>query len=119
MVSLQYYERLNGKKFQVPGNHDHNGPWNKSAPHWWPIYAKFFTILPYITQVKLGEHRVDLCHFPHTGDHTEEERFLQWRPKDSGRWLLHGHSHGALGSVRPATREIDVGVDCWDLDTCA
>lgn len=53
-----------------------------------------------------------LCHFPYTGDHTAEDRFQKYRPKDDGRILLHGHVHQAY---KVKGRCINVGVDVWDL----
>ena len=54
---------------------------------------------------------VDVDHFPYEGDSRDEDRYGDWRPKDNGRVLLHGHVHS---SWRTNGRMINVGVDVWD-----
>lgn len=56
--------------------------------------------------------KVVLSHFPYEADHTDEPRFRQFRLRDEGRWLLHGHVHGEY-TVRQ--RGVNVGVDVWDF----
>lgn len=57
-----------------------------------------------------------LSHFPYSGDHTEEDRFTQWRMRDTGEILLHGHTHSAevlSAEAGPWNRQIHVGWDAW------
>lgn len=54
---------------------------------------------------------IDVDHFPYAGDSGGQDRFLDWRPEDNGRVLLHGHVHS---SWRANGRMINVGVDVWD-----
>lgn len=51
---------------------------------------------------------VDLCHMPYVGDHTDRDRYVDHRPADRGRWLLHAHVHELW---RRRDRMINVGVD--------
>jgi calcineurin-like phosphoesterase family protein len=51
-----------------------------------------------------------LQHMPYSGDHADRERYTEWRPRDEGRWLLHGHVHE---SWKVRDRMINVGVDQW------
>jgi calcineurin-like phosphoesterase family protein len=54
-----------------------------------------------------------LHHLPYTGDHHDsEERYREYRPKDNGLWLLHGHVHTTW---KFKDRMINVGVDQWDF----
>ncbi|ADX31992.1 hypothetical protein TPA2_gp78 [Tsukamurella phage TPA2] len=55
-----------------------------------------------------------LSHFPYQdgGDHTEYERYQQYRLPSRGRFLLHGHTHSPLAHVRNS-RQIHVGWDAW------
>ena len=46
-----------------------------------------------------------------TGDHAREDRFDAWRLKDTGQWLLHGHTHDR--GQRVHGRQIHVGLDAW------
>jgi len=43
-----------------------------------------------------------LCHYA----------FRTWNGMSKGALNLHGHSHGRL---KPAPRQVDVGVDVWDF----
>lgn len=58
-------------------------------------------------------HRVMLSHFPYAADHADDPRAAQWRLRDEGNVLLHGHLHTdtATGPSRP--RQIHVGWDTW------
>lgn len=98
-------QRLNGKKFLILGNHD----WNVvKKPR-----AKEFGFEWVLEQfcVRIAGKDVIMNHFPYSGDHMEEDRFLDKRPIDAGMWLLHGHVHSEW-KVRG--RQINVGVDVWD-----
>ena len=57
-----------------------------------------------------GGIEVRLCHFPYEGDSGERDRYVEERPVDDGRWLLHGHVHETW---RQRGRMINVGVDAW------
>lgn len=123
--------RLNGHKWLVPGNHDRcwTGLVTAADPErrarqqtkvdQWrtKYYAAGFEMVaaPILRRIPIGGGiEVDLCHFPYTGDHPgQPDRFVDQRPSDEGRWLLHGHLHNSLGRVRE--RMIDVGVDAWDF----
>ena len=50
------------------------------------------------------------CHFPYRGDSHDHDRFVDDRPADRGRWLLHGHVHDRW---LQRGRMINVGVDAW------
>lgn len=58
------------------------------------------------TEMQLG--RFKMCHMPYVGDSRHIERYQEWRPKDAGGWLLHGHVHEVW---RMRGRMINVGVD--------
>lgn len=114
--SLKWYDDLPGTWAMVPGNHDHCGPWNPRQEQLFHLYREHFDyILPPITEMTLknGQY-VTLCHFPRgTLDHTDEPRFLEYRPADDGGWLLHGHTHSQ--HVHEGPRMIHVGVDAWGM----
>lgn len=48
-----------------------------------------------------GDERIVCCHYP----------LRVWQGSFSGSFHLYGHSHGTLA---PAGRSCDVGVDCWE-----
>lgn len=125
--SLALCARLRGRKFLLCGNHDR--PWAgarhsaKQSHNWAKRYideGRFEVVLdggtvPVVElHSDLGDVAVQLCHFPRVGDHTVEERYKEWRPKDDGGWLLHGHVHEAW-HIDPPNRQINVGVDVNDF----
>lgn len=46
-----------------------------------------------------------LSHFPYTGDHTDHDRYTQYRLPDEGNWLIHGHTHSDVPEIE---RQINV-----------
>lgn len=51
-------------------------------------------------------------HFPYGAtDSGHEARYMEYRPKDKGSWLLCGHTHS---TTAVNGRMINVGVDAWD-----
>lgn len=86
--------RMNGQKFLIKGNHDH-----QRRIHHVNGYAGVF---PY-RELKFENDHVILCHFP----------ILMWNRAQHGSYHLHGHSHGSIAypeNLRNA-RIFDVGVD--------
>jgi calcineurin-like phosphoesterase family protein len=126
--NLRLVDDLNGTKFLIPGNHDLCHPMyqNKKKMHKWiTAYAEYMEILDTNIEMVLpsrGEEMliVDVCHFPSEADHAVDEngdpyvRYADWRPAQTGHWLLCGHVHGSYGRLI-APQQIDVGVDAWDL----
>lgn len=105
---------LNGTKHLISGNHDAVWPGHRDAHKKLDLWlAVFATIQPFARR-RINGIEVLLSHFPYqgSGDHTPDERFSQYRLPDTGRWLLHGHTHQP---ERIRGREIHVGLDAWDL----
>lgn len=115
--TLPLVRRLNGFKMLYCGNHDY--PWVGCSAKERAKISDYFNLggLDYIEpngsgQMDIGGHQVNLCHFPYSGDHTDEERFTEHRPADNGNVLLHGHVHDMW---KVNGRQINVGVDVWDF----
>ncbi|WKW86051.1 phosphoesterase [Gordonia Phage JonJames] len=98
----------------VVGNHDGPFPGNHDAHKWFPEYAAVFDSVSSSASRKIAGHRVCLNHMPYEGDHTDEDRHVQWRLRDTGRWALSGHTHQSHPLSLHA-RQINVGVDAWGL----
>lgn len=116
---LSYLSRMNGRKMLVEGNHDKC--WSGSSDGWKHkrqyLDAGFEVVTPF-ARVKLPPTRYDapgrkvlLSHFPYDADHTDDTRHSQFRLRDEGEWLVHGHVHEAY-TVK--SRGVNVGVDRWD-----
>jgi calcineurin-like phosphoesterase family protein len=112
--SLGLVRELAGRKVLVTGNHDRcwSGHGAKALP-WVDRYreAGFDEILHGAVETTLGGRDILCSHFPYRGDSHDEERFLEHRPADTGKVLLHGHVHDRW---RACDRQINVGVDVWD-----
>lgn len=115
--SLEIVKTWHGNKFLVPGNHDNVHPMFAAKKNFQMMVEMYqaagIVILPPVIQIVCDDITFDACHFPFDGDHTGEVRFQEWRPKDSGNWLLHGHVHGTGSAV--GDRQIDVGVDAHNM----
>lgn len=85
-----YFNRLNGRKVLVFGNHDSRA--TKDLP--WANVAR-------LLELKFHGLKVTLCHYA----------MQVWNHSHHGAIQLFGHSHGQLAGNR---QQLDVGVDCWN-----
>ena len=94
---VERIKNLPGRKFLIPGNHDHRYP---------ELLARAFDeVLPPLWEMSApvggGETaRIALCHYP----------LLTWKGAFRGALHFHGHVHGRIPENK---RRIDVGVDAW------
>lgn len=112
--TIESLRRLLGRIILVPGNHDRVWAGDHRREQWWDRYlgAGVDEIVDGTTSLELADGTVvDADHFPYEGDSRAEDRYVDWRPLDRGRVLLHGHVHS---SWRTNGRMINVGVDVWD-----
>jgi len=110
--SLPWMEQLNGTIHLITGNHDACSPVHRqSHKHLREWMGQFETVQAYARRRIVGRS-VLLSHYPYEGDHTATERYSQYRLRDEGLWLLHGHTHSP---ERINGRQIQVGVDAWGL----
>lgn len=113
-------ERLAGRKRLILGNHDQAHPMfgSKSFDQFDDTLAAGFEwVGPFAhTGLDLGGQRhtrVALSHFPYRADREEgaDPREMQWRLRDEGNLLIHGHLHSA--EAMTSDREVHVGWDTW------
>lgn len=105
---LMQARRLNGIKHLVLGNHDPGHPMHRGSSAKLRRYLEVFESVHLAEQHILDGIPVLLSHYPYRDDHTEIVRDRQWRLRDEGGWLLHGHVHAEFKS---AERQLNVGVD--------
>lgn len=127
LKALEWIKERPGQKHLICGNHDSCHPLHRDSHKWQGIYLEAFESVQMAGRRKIswdgGSCNVLLSHFPYGGDHTEEDRYTQWRLPDEGEYLLHGHVHNSAQlSLRWTTkpqdyvaRQIHVGVDAWDF----
>lgn len=112
--ALEWVRSLPGTKHLIVGNHDPCHPMHRDAHKWQGRYLTAFASVQAFARrrINFNGQRQDvlLSHFPYSSDHTEHARYLQYRLRDEGAWLMHGHTHGV---ERLHGREIHVGLDAW------
>lgn len=114
--SLALLKRITPEIHLVNGNHDRTWTGNKGGPKKIKEYmdAGVQSIQDECIHYIAGAP-VQLSHFPYKGsahaDHTEIDRFEEYRPIDKGFWLLCGHVHESWKKI---DRMINVGVDVRD-----
>jgi calcineurin-like phosphoesterase family protein/diadenosine tetraphosphate (Ap4A) HIT family hydrolase len=110
---LAILARLHGTIHLVTGNHDKPWPGNRDAHKhqaaW--IRAGFASVQAFARR-RIAGQQVLLSHFPYEGDHTGQDRADQYRLRDLGLPLLHGHVHDEW---RIRGRQLNVGVDVHDF----
>lgn len=114
--ALKWIEERPGEKHLVSGNHDRVHPMYRDAHKWQAHYLGIFQSVQPFARRRVGGHTALLSHLPYRGDHTTEQRYNQYRLRDEGEWLLHGHTH-SRASFLPHVhqRQLHVGVDAWQM----
>ncbi|AMQ67025.1 metallophosphoesterase [Mycobacterium phage Cracklewink] len=116
-----------GEKHLVPGNHDPIHPMYRDSHTWHSAYRQVFASVQPFARRKVGGRDVLLSHFPYEGDSGPTDRHVEYRLRDHGLPILHGHTHRPWrattstpiyrvdegASVPP--NQFHVGVDAWDL----
>lgn len=117
--TLETLDKLPGTKYAVTGNHDETHPHFKTAVNRFQRWSKTFDFVGSQGMLRLDGRYIDISHFPRLPDeHDIRERdgvmadiFGPYRIPDTGRWLLHGHTHH--NDVLSGERQIHVGLDGW------
>lgn len=106
-------DRLKGDIHLIAGNHDSVWPGHRDAHKRQRDWLDMgFASVQAFARRKIAGRQVLMSHFPYVGDHTEGDRYNEYRLNDTGLWLLHGHVH-ELWTAR--NRQINVGVDVWNF----
>jgi calcineurin-like phosphoesterase family protein len=87
----KYFNRLNGNKILIRGNHD---PKQTTCKLPWSAIHNLY-------EFKYEGYNLVLCHYV----------MRVWNKSRYGAIQLYGHSHGTLAGTSQST---DVGVDCWN-----
>lgn len=93
---------LNGNKYLIEGNHDHNWLRDRGRKRFNWVKIRHTIKVPDL-DVLGGNQLIVLDHFP----------LLSWDRMHYGSWMLHGHCHGNMHYPFKG-RIMDVGVDAWD-----
>lgn len=101
----------------VAGNHDAVHPMHSRALNGHARFLRTFDTLSSAMTVKMEGQHVVVSHFPYDGDHSAPDRHVQWRPRDYGAPVVHGHTHAdEVVSVSDAgSLQLCVSLDAWDM----
>lgn len=104
----------------VSGNHDETHPLHTnhlSAQQKWFRLGIFATINSQ-GSVKINGRKVLLSHFPYKGEGGRdiEDRYSEWRFRNEGLPLLHGHEHKKNVLEASLPNQFHVGLDSWNLE---
>lgn len=111
-ANLPIMSRLKGEKHLIAGNHDAVWSQHRDSYKHFPEWLKYFNSIQSFARKRIKGKNVLLSHFPYQGDHRDEERFTQYRLRDEGLPLLHGHVHTEW---RERGYQFNVGVDVRDF----
>lgn len=114
--AFEWLDARPGRKILISGNHDEVASFHSKASKAQREWLKYFESVHDFLQIKIGGQRVLLSHYPYSGEGTRdiEDRHTQFRLRDEGQPLLHGHIHS---SEDPANgHQLHVGLDAWNLE---
>jgi calcineurin-like phosphoesterase family protein len=114
-------QRLNGKKFLVPGNHDWCHSYHKKGKRDQQAWIKKYEengwiVLPEQTHIyhvteDQKRYKLNLCHLPSVLE-SYDDKYQKWRPTiPKEEILLCGHIHQKW---QQKDNCINVGVDVWN-----
>lgn len=110
---------LPGKKHLILGNHEQGHPahtgWVKSQRK----YLSVFDTVNVMGSIKIQKKKIIMSHFPYNGegDRVQADRYPEWRPRDFGMFLLHGHVHTQQRETfsENGSPMMHVGLDAWNM----
>lgn len=114
--ALELISTLPGTKHLVAGNHDECHSLHSKAHKWQRKYLEAFETVQTFATRKVDGSRFLMSHFPINGDRGED-RFAEYRLRDAGIPVVHGHTHLPTMASRShlGTPQVHVGLDAWDL----
>lgn len=119
--ALTWLAQRPGIKHLVTGNHDGCHPMYRNAAKCaaWYLSCGIASVQPFARR-KVAGRNVLMSHFPYSGDHTANDRYTQYRLRNEGVPLLHGHTHtrekvSLHVAPEPRATQVHVGIDAWGL----
>lgn len=94
----RYFDKLNGKKILIKGNHDGN---ECLKLPWFQVHESLHLKVRSIPKYHNDSREIFLSHYSHRS----------WNKSFHGVPHIFGHSHSRLP---PYGKSFDVGVDCWN-----
>ena len=115
--ALSWLKERPGRKRLITGNHDPVHGMHRDAFKHFAAFAEVFESVEAFARIRVEGNAIMVSHFPYDGDHSVEDRHTQYRLRDEGVPVIHGHTHSTdkVSVSRSGTRQIHVGVDAWNL----
>lgn len=112
-------DRLHGSHIHlVTGNHDECAPGvNRDAHKHQRAWMEHFGSVQPFARRRVNGHPVVMSHYPYSGegDRDQPDRYREFRLRNEGVALIHGHTHdeGQRVSFDDGTAMVHVGFDAW------
>lgn len=107
--------QLNGRKHLITGNHDPAWPGHRNSRNNQAKWLLYFDSVQAFARTSVCGTDFLLSHFPYEGDHGDrEDRAVQYRLRDEGMPLLHGHTHSFQKLTSRECKIVHVGWDAWE-----
>jgi calcineurin-like phosphoesterase family protein len=117
-AALSLVETLPGRKVFIAGNHDNDvNPHGGKAQNRINRWAQAFDFVGSQHTERVYGRYVNFSHFPYDANEHDfakdgtGDRFAPYRVPDTGRWLVHGHSHWS--GKYSGERQLHAGLDAW------
>lgn len=94
----------------ITGNHDRCHPMHRDAHKHQAAYLAVFDSVAMVARTRIEGREWLLSHHPYTGDHSSEDRHVQYRLRDLGAPLIHGHTHS---ETRVDGNQVCVSWEAW------
>lgn len=118
--ALSIISGLPGRKMLVVGNHDRCFAGARNGHAYLAAYGAVFDAVVPFARLRRDGRDVLLSHFPYDGEGAgrleKADRHSQYRLRDEGALLLHGHVHDDVRFRRSALGSpmVHVGLDAWE-----
>lgn len=119
LSALEWLKQRPGVKHLISGNHDSTAPIHRDSHKWQRVYMEAFESVQSTAKRRVGlpsgHVSALLSHYPYAGDRGED-RYSEWRLRDEGHPVIHGHTHSTdKVSFSPrGSLQVHVGFDAWD-----
>jgi len=123
--ALEVLKGCPGRKRLISGNHDPVANHHRDSWKYQRAALEVFESVQEYGRLKLAPKDspyggyVLMSHYPYSGIGSDHgmERYTQYRLRDMGMPLIHGHTHGTekLHFSQDGTPEIHVGMDAWKM----
>ena len=106
-----------GEMHLIWGNHDAGWAGSSRAHKSQRVYLELFDSASMYGRIKYNEYEFLLSHLPYDGDSRSDPRYTQWRLRDEGVPIIHGHVHSPtqFKKSRRGTPQVNIGLEAWSL----